>query len=300
MKNKIKYPVILDIDTGIDDAVALVFASCLKNLDLQLVSTVFGNVELRKVIKNTCIILEDINKTEIPIVRGESEPICQTDFSISAHGKNGLGNYTHDTTLQPISKSYLDAYHETISKNELTYIIACGPLTNIAKFIEVHPEDNDKIHLIIVTGLLEIDKKKPYLNFNICKDIEACKQVLEKYKNISIVPSDMGHRAYIPRSEFYKTTKTGRVGKILSNMYPYHLDRTVKDGAAMHDLCGVLYLSNPKIFKIKKCNCNLKTIKQGTYLNFNFNAQKPKHFITTDINIKKFKKIYYKTLKGIK
>ena len=294
-----KKNIILDLDTGIDDAVALTFAGHLKNINLELITTVFGNVELNQVIKNTLVILEDINRQDIPVFKGERTPLEINNFNISAHGKNGLGNYTHTTKIKCSKKNYLKAMHEVISKNSMTYIVACGPLTNLAKFIQTYPEDNDKVTAVIVTGLLDIDKENPYLNFNIQKDIKACEIVLNSYKNLVIVPSDMGHIAYIAQKDFPKTAKTGRVGKILANFYPYHLDRTVKDGAAMHDLCGILWLSNPEIFTTVNCNTKIKHTKKGSYLDINYQCKKTNAKIATEINTKQMKKIYYKTLKGI-
>lgn len=294
-----KIPLILDIDTGIDDAVALVFAHTLKNLDLQLITTVYGNVELEKVNHNTLVICEDIN-CNVKIVSGEKEPFNTTNFSMSAHGKNGLGNYTHDVTKTISDENYIDAIHNVVCKNSITNIIACGPLTNLAKYILKHSEDNEKIRVILVTGLLENDSKKPYLNFNLAKDVEAVKIVLKHYKNIVFVPSDMGHLSYISAQNFDKTANCGRVGKILANMYPYHMDRTVKNGAAMHDLCGVLWLSNPKLFTTKPAHTKLKELKKGSFLAFNYESLKPNTLVTTNINVKKVHKLYYKTLKSIK
>jgi len=294
-----KIPLILDIDTGIDDAVALVFANSLKNLDLQLITTVYGNVDLEKVIHNTLVISEDIN-SNVNIVKGEKEPLNVTDFNISAHGKNGLGNYTHEVTKKISDENYIDAIHNVVSNNTLTNSIACGPLTNLAKYILAHPEDNEKIRVVLVTGLLENDSKNPYLNFNLAKDVEAVKIILKHYKNIVFVPSDMGHLSYIPTDDFHKTAECGRVGEILARMYPHHLDRTVKNGAAMHDLCGVLWLSNPKLFKTKPAYAKLKELKKGSYLDFNYESLKPNTLVATEINVKRTHKLYYKTLKSIK
>ena len=290
---------IMDVDTGIDDAVALVFASHLKNLDLQLVTTVAGNTTLENATHNTLVILEDA-KANAPVVAGESEHLSKYKFNVSVHGKNGLAEYTHETKRKAIDKDYISAIHEVVQTNELTNIIACGPLTNLAKFIQTHPEDNEKIRLILVTGLLEVDKENPYLNFNITKDIDAFKIVLENYKNIVFVPSDMGHIAYISQEDFPLTAKTGRVGKILANLYPHHLDRTVKNGAAMHDLCGVLWLSNPKIFKTQPAGYQLVEVKNGMYLEFDTNAENKNILLTTGVNVKKLHKIYYSSLKKMK
>ncbi len=294
-----KIPLILDIDTGIDDAVALVFAHALKNLDLQLITTVYGNVDITKSNHNTLVICEDIN-CNTQVVQGEAAPIKFTDFNISAHGKNGLGNYSHPVSKSISEENYISAISRVVNSNSLTNIVACGPLTNLAKYIQIHPEDNEKIQVILVTGLLENDKNNPYLNFNITKDLEALKIVLNSYKNIVFVPSDMGHLSFISADDFHKTAKCGRVGKILANMYPFHMDRTVKNGAALHDLCGVLWLSNPELFETKPALTQIKSNTKGSYLDFDYNNINFNTLVTTDINIEKMHKLYYKTLKSIK
>jgi len=294
-----KIPLILDLDTGIDDAVALVFAHALKKIDLQLITTVYGNVELEKSTHNTLVICEDIN-CDCKVVKGENKPLQINSFNVSAHGKNGLGNYTHEVSKTISQENYIDAIHNVVIKNTLTNIVACGPLTNIAKYILSHPEDNEKIRLILVTGLLENDPSNPYLNFNIAKDVEALNIILKTYKNIVFVPSDMGHLSFISANDFNKTKDCGRVGEILASMYPYHMDRTVKNGAALHDLCGVLWLSNPELFETKQALTEIKTVEKGSYIDFDYDSKTPNSLVTTNINIAKMHKIYYKTLKDLK
>lgn len=293
-----KIPLILDIDTGIDDAVALVFASALKNLDLQLITTVHGNVDIDKVNHNTLVICEDCDcKTKI--VEGEKSPIGNSTFNMSAHGKNGLGNYSHSVKSNISNEYYIDAIHNIINKNKLTNIVSCGPMTNLAKYILAHPEDSKKIRVILVTGLLDNDPENPYLNFNIAKDVEALKIVLKMYRNIVFVPSDMGHLSYISAKDFHKTAKCGKMGKILASMYPSHMDRTVKNGAALHDLCGVLWLSKPQLFVTKPALVEIKTTNGIDYLEFTPNSPSSNILLTTNINIKKMHAQYYKTLKSI-
>lgn len=294
-----KIPLILDLDTGIDDAVALIFAHALKNLDLELITTVFGNINIDQVIHNSLVICDDVN-CNAKIVKGESLPLKPTNFNVSAHGKNGLGNYTHEVSRTISDENYIEAMHKVIEKNTITNIVSCGPLTNLAKYILAHPEDNDKIRVVLVTGLLENDKENPYLNFNIAKDVEACKVVLKHYKNIVFVPSDMGHLSFISADDFHKTAKCGRVGEILANLYPSHMDRTVKNGAALHDLCGVLWLSHPELFVTNPALTKIKTTKKGSYLDFDYNNPKSNTFVATEIDIEKTHKLYYKTLKELK
>lgn len=296
MKNK--FSVILDMDTGIDDAVALITACAQKELDIQLITCCFGNTTLKNSVTNTLTVLELLNRTDIPVCIGESKALNSNLEHISAHGINGLGGYSKPISTKAITINYLDKMHEIVSKNSLTYIIACGPYTNIAKYIKTYPQDISKIKLIAVTAANYVDKKNPYLNFNIHIDIDSFKYVLANLPNIIFCTSDMGHKVYIPTSEICKTGKYGTIGKFLETIYPYHKDRTVKDGVALHDACGVVWLTCPNLFKISYAKAQFKTNKNGVeYLDFNYSSKKPNTIVTTDINIKKFNKWYYKSLK---
>lgn len=299
MKNK--FPVILDVDTGIDDAAAIVMACYQKELDIKLITCCFGNTTQSHIVKNTITVLETINKQHIPVCAGASASISNKTHKIRAHGINGLGGYEKEIFTKPLKANYIEAMHSVINNNELTYIIACGPCTNIANLIKTYPKDVEKIKLILVTGANHVDKNNPYLNFNIHVDIESCKYVLNNVPNIVFCTSDMGHKAYIKTADIPKTEKYGDTGKFLAILYPHHKDRTVQDGVALHDACGVAWLANPKIFKISYAKAKFKIAKNGAeYLDFDYNSKKPNTVVTTDINIKKFYAWYYKTLKSIK
>ncbi len=299
MKNK--FPVILDVDTGIDDAVAITMACYQKQLDIKLITCCFGNATQSMVVKNTITVLENINKASIPVCGGEPSPIKDANFQHRAHGINGLGAYEKEIFTSPVQTPYAEAMHNIVQQNDLTYIIACGPFVNIANYIKQYPNDVNKIKLIAVTASNHIDKKNPYLNFNIYIDIDSFKYVLKHIPNIIFCTSDMGHKAYIPMEDIGKTEKIGPTGKFLSALYPHHKDRTVKNGVALHDACGIAWLTNPKMFKISYAKAEFKISAGGTeYLYFNYNSKKPNVIVTTDIDVTKFHKWYYKTLKKIK
>ena len=299
MKNK--FPVILDVDTGIDDAVAIIMACYQHELDVKLITCCFGNTEQSYVVKNTITVLENINKQHIPVCRGESVPLNSELHTIRAHGINGLGGYEKKIHTQPITTHYTDAMHEVVCNNEFTYIIACGPYTNIANYIKKYPQDINKFKLIAVTGTNHIDKNNPYLNFNIHIDIDSMKYVLNHLPNTIFCTSDMGHKAYIPASEFYKSAKCGATGEFLASIYPSHMDRTVKNGAALHDACAIAWLAKPRMFEISYAKAEFKIANNGVeYLDFDYTSKNPNVIVTTDINKKAFYSWYYSTLKSIK
>ena len=298
---KKQFPVILDVDTGIDDAVAIIMACYQKQLDVQLITCCFGNAPQSYVVTNTITVLENINKQHIPVCAGADAPISDTVDHVRAHGINGLGGYEKEIFTKPIPTPCPQAIHEVVEKNELTYIIACGPFANIAQYIKDYPKDIDKIKLIAVTGSNYTDPNEPYLNFNIQADVDSLKYVLNKVPNIIFCTSDMGHKAYIPASNFEKSSKYGSVGKFLASLYPSHKDRTVKDGAALHDACGIAWLAKPNMFEISYAKAEFKVATNGNeYLYLDYNSNEPNAIVTTDINKRKFYSWYYNTLKSIK
>lgn len=299
MKNK--FPVILDVDTGIDDAVAIIMACAQHNIDVQLITCCFGNSEQSQVVANTLTILEDIKKEHIPVASGASAPVYSEIDFIRAHGINGLGGYKKELHSSPIKTSCSKAMHEVVEKNDFTYIIACGPYTNIANYIKKYPQDIDKFKLIAVTGSTETDEKDPYLNFNMAIDLASFKYVLKRVPNIIFCTSDMGHKSYIPSEDFLKSAKCSETGRFLATIYPCHKDRSVKDGAALHDACGVAWLVKPKMFKMSFANATIKKASNGKeYLHFDYHSESPNSIVTLDINKKAFHNWYYKTLKSIK
>src|SRR3954449_1867978 len=72
--------VILDVDTGTDDAVAVMFAALHPELELVAVTTVNGNVPVEHTTDNTLRVLDFIGRSDIPVHRGLSRPLVREDF----------------------------------------------------------------------------------------------------------------------------------------------------------------------------------------------------------------------------
>jgi pyrimidine-specific ribonucleoside hydrolase len=84
-------PVILDVDTGLDDACALLLAARHPDLDLKAMTCVGGNVELEQVVVNTLTVLDAADRTDVPVARGAALPLLQPIRSAPhVHGVDGL------------------------------------------------------------------------------------------------------------------------------------------------------------------------------------------------------------------
>ena len=297
-----KTNVILDVDTGIDDAVAIALATYSKKLDVKLITTIAGNLSVNEVTKNTLNFLQAIGKGNIPVAIGANKPLeREKDDSIQAHGKKGLGKFKFPKLeLKAIKQDAVEKMHEVISTSKQnTVIIALGPLTNVAKLLLTYPEDMEKIEYILISGgLLHDSKKNPYLSFNIMQDPEAARYVMKSGEKITICPSNHGHTAFLTPEEVEQVRTTNKTGEMLEYIFRSYKDRHVKVGIATHDPCAVAFVSNPEMFSDEMMYVHIRFLEKQQTGVIDFDTKKkPNTKVATDIDVKKFKKLFFDTLK---
>ena len=171
--------IILDVDPGIDDAIAIVTALKSDEIEVAGIATVYGNVTPQVGMLNTLRVLKSMNRMDIPVIPGAKRPLKKSLLSSKikeekkkGHGKWGLGNLHVDPsiindsskrgtksnkgTLTPDfnCKNFLGFIDEIIkysNDNEIS-IISTGPLTNIALAISHRPEIIHKIDQLLIMG----------------------------------------------------------------------------------------------------------------------------------------------------
>ena len=85
--------IIMDVDTGVDDAMALALAVRLPGIELVAVTTVAGNVGIEHTTRNTRRVLAHLGAGDLPIHRGLSRPLAGSVIDASeVHGDSGLGD----------------------------------------------------------------------------------------------------------------------------------------------------------------------------------------------------------------
>lgn len=169
--------VYMDVDTGIDDALAILLAVKHPALDVRGITTVVGNVDLEQVTRNTLQVLELAGAQEVPVVSGASRPLLGTPRSSAAvHGADGLGN---PKLPEPSQKPYgSDAVSylrdELLCAAEPVTLITLAPLTNLALLFQTAPEVMEKIDRIaMMGGAAGAGNATPVAEFNIFHDPEA-------------------------------------------------------------------------------------------------------------------------------
>lgn len=301
-----KKPVIIDVDTGIDDAVALSIAFACKNLDVLLITTGAGNVGAQQATENTLNIINLLKHPQIPVAMGESEPLKRKRNVVSVHGADGIGGYSKNFpkhNLKSIDKIAHQAMADAIlSCKKPVTIIGLGPLTNIAKLLTLHPEAKKNIaEIVIMAGSIEqyAPGELPYFGFNVKVDPEACEEVVNATDvKIVVSPTDLGHMSYLTYEEVYKTKNLNMAGKIFEEIFRQYHDHHIKNGIAMHDSCAVAYVAHPEIFGVEKLHVYVryyKELENAGVLRCEWND--PRNIdVCTSINLKKFKRLYFKSL----
>ncbi len=311
MKKNKKINCIIDTDPGVDDSVAVILSLYDKTMDIKLITTVSGNLELKKVTRNALHILEKFNRTDIPLACGAVKPMVRESKDAKfIHQNEGLGGYIPPETVKtkPIEKSAVEAMYETICKYKNDIVLfAFGPHTNIAYLIEQHPDVIDMINHIYCEGCApyglesEGERWKNYISFNVSSDPEAFEIVINSGIPITIIPSRMGRDlANFNEEEVKYISEINDTGKFIAKMYSEYWEHGYKDRRiATNDTCACLIMLHPKIFKTKKCFFTVNTTDAPGKTLVEFNRHGNINY-AYKVNRKKLHKIYFDAVRKMK
>ena len=132
-----KKKMILDLDTGVDDALALAYALATPDSDLIGVVSSFGNTQVNTAGENTLKLLELLGREDVPVFIGAAHSSTTDNFetmqvSMDIHGKNGIGDVELPTPSRSVeAQTAVDFIIEAAHKyaDDLV-IVPTGPLTN--------------------------------------------------------------------------------------------------------------------------------------------------------------------------
>ena len=136
-------PLILDVDTGVDDMVALLYAAASPEVDLIGATCVTGNIHVDRVTRNTLVVLELAGLPDVEVARGAAQPLVQAwePFPV-VHGEKGLGAFTPDPPAgEPSGRDAVSLIVEEAHRRPgEVLLVATGPLTNIALAVAREPK----------------------------------------------------------------------------------------------------------------------------------------------------------------
>ena len=268
----VSHKVILDVDPGVDDAIAIIIA--LQSIDIEVlgISTVNGNIDSGSGALNTLRILHALGKSNIPVLQGATKPIIKRRIVRPEHfhGKGGLAGLQLELPKDKkiLSKVQLSDFIELTLKNyrkREVSIIATGPLTNIARLFM------NKNSYSIMKNLGEISimggafrshniifgSFTKYADFNFYCDPEAAKIVINQNVNVNrkIVGLDVTTNPLcavgpelVRKIKNIKCT-TSRI-KIIATLLDFAI--STRKICHLHDVFAVAMLEKPSLFELKK------------------------------------------------
>ena len=214
-------PVIIDCDTGVDDALALLFAVRHPGLDLRAVTCVAGTTDVDGVVRTPLTVLEQAGAPEdIPVARGAERPLIEAARSARhVHGVDGMGDL--DLPAPGRGRAAVDAvtllHREILASPRPVTLIPTAPLTNIALLLRTHPEVTRNIERIVfMGGAVATGNATPVAEFNVWHDPEAAAVLLTAGVPITMYGLDVFTRVAVPGADVQRLRASTEAGTRLA------------------------------------------------------------------------------------
>ena len=266
---------ILDVDTGTDDAVALMLAALHPDLELVAATTVNGNNPVEVCTDNTLRVF-DLLGLDVPVYEGVANPLARDDFPVPREILHREGSVHGRELPIPAPRSVKQAQRaveflvETyLAATEPIALVPVGPLTNIALAIKLEPRIVERIpETIIMGGGHQLGNTTPSAEFNIWVDPEAARVVFGAgLRNVTLVPLDATHRAFVASDDCRRMRTLGTPAGDAAAAF---IERRIAaydelqpmptlHTAPVHDALCVAYLVDPSIVSGRRAHVDIET-----------------------------------------
>jgi purine nucleosidase len=252
-------PVILDVDTGVDDALALMLAFRSPELDVRGILTVSGNVHVSQATANTLAILDLLDAPPIPVAAGAAAPLARPGITAGdVHGSDGLGGAAgrFPPSRRTVAVDAVGFLLDAIGRQpgELT-LIATAPLTNLALAIERDAPTVRKLRaLFVMGGAVRVPGNLgPVSEFNFAVDPEAAAIVLGAGLPVTLIPLDVTERVVLTRARLDEVKSVRRlhpfVEEIVAGAMGLHRSSGEPAGVVLHDPLAVGVVLDPSLVR---------------------------------------------------
>ncbi|CCU80837.1 Inosine-uridine preferring nucleoside hydrolase [Halanaerobium saccharolyticum subsp. saccharolyticum DSM 6643] len=251
-----KRKIIIDTDPGIDDAAALAIALNNSELEVEMLTTVAGNVNLNYTTENAKKILDFFEK-DTPLARGNSLPLLREYEDASQfHGETGMSGYDFPESSRQLLSEHaaVEMKNRILAAAEKITLVTIGPLTNAALLLSMYPEVKDKIEEIVIMGGSTIaGNTNSSAEFNIKVDPHAAQMVINSGLPITIFGLRTTSKAVLNKNDIEEIKTLGQAGEMLYSLFTHYRGGNLETvGLMMHDICTICYLLRPEIFEFQK------------------------------------------------
>ena len=265
-----KRKMILDCDTGHDDAIALMVASKHPDIELLGVTVVAGNQTLPKTLKNTLNVADHLG-LDVPVYGGMSLPLVREQYvADDVHGETGLDGPVFGELHKKSEDKHAVLYLiDTLmaSDGDIT-LVPVGPLTNIATAMRMEPRIIPKIQeIVLMGGAVGLGNASPAAEFNIYADPEAAHVVFTSGVKITMMPLDLTNTALANMQIIERMEGIGnKAGKLFGDIMRFTFSSQAVNGldaGPVHDVTAVTYLVAPELYRTQDMFVEIDTNRYG-------------------------------------
>ncbi len=244
---------LVDCDPGHDDVLAILTAA--EYGELVGITTVAGNAALEHTTRNA-IVTAELAGIDVPVHAGAAGPLSgPTRDAVHVHGDEGLAGVEIPAARRSAASDDGPGFIvETARARPGLWIVAVGPLTNVALAIQRDPELAQQVAGISIMGGGTFGNATPAAEFNIWADPEAADVVFASGARIRLCGLDLTHQVcvddpFLDRLEAAATPICEFTCALLRHYRARILELVDTDLAALHDPCAVLAVTHPDLFE---------------------------------------------------
>jgi purine nucleosidase len=270
-------PLILDVDTGVDDALALLYAVASLEVDLIAATCVMGNVSVEQATENTLAVLEVAGMPEVEVSQGAARPLAREHIPFPiVHGERGLGRAAPPPpAASPSERSAVEAIVGSARERPgEILLVATGPLTNVALALREEPELPQLLRGFALMGgaFAQGGNVTPAAEANIWVDPAAAAEVFTAFSGVDeahltvCVGLDITERAVMRRpdlDEVCAPAPRSPLGLLVEAAASFYLDfyATVvgEDGCRLHDPLALAVAIDPSLVRLETTRVEVET-----------------------------------------
>ncbi|WP_270886237.1 nucleoside hydrolase [Pedococcus sp. 5OH_020] len=252
------HPVVLDVDTGVDDACALLLAARHPDLELRAVTCVGGNAAVDQVVANTLTVLDAAGRPDVVVARGAERPLLEEAADARhVHGLDGMGDLDWPrSTRRADPRHAVEVLRDVLLEAALgraddrVTLVPLAPLTNIALLLRTYPEVARGLRQVVfMGGAVDAGNATASAEFNVFHDPEAAAIVLDACADLDLPVTmyglDVFYQPRVTREQAQTLIDTGNRGpaELAGRLIAFQCERVGADSATIGDagaVCAVL------------------------------------------------------------
>lgn len=250
-----KVPVVMDVDTGVDDACALLLAALHPDVDLRAVTCVGGNTDVDQVTRNTLAVLEIAGRSDVPVARGAERPLIERSVHARhVHGDDGMGDlgWVH-TTRSPDPRHAVELLRDVLgAATEPITLVPTAPMTNIALLARTYPEALRSVgRIVFMGGAAQRGNATASAEFNVFHDPEATAIVLDAAAEhdipVTMYGLDVFYDPTVSRAEARELISTGgAAARLAGELVEFQCERFGSEQATIGDAGAICAVIDPE------------------------------------------------------